>query len=408
MKRTLGHIHKLDKRKDTSLYTVLIAVKIIVGIIITKVLSVVVGPLGLALVGNFQDFVTAFQNISIMGFYKGVSNVVSHVKDSILELSKVVSTVYYIGFFVTFLVSFFCYFNAESINKLIFPRYNSYAYVVRVFALVLPFYAVNMFSFAIMWGFSKRNSFMVINIIGQVLIVCIALLLIFINRVEGALISVAISESIIFLITLVAIVNRRSMVPLVKVENFDFGVLKKLWSFSLIALFAFVFAPLISITIRMYIIETVSYRDAGFWEAIRRVSNGYMAVIGPIVAMWALSGFPEIQSFKKTRKRIIQSYRKIIPILVLILLVVFFTKSLIVKLIFTDEFEPIKNLFKWQLMGDFVKMLSAVIVYQFLAKRMFWYYVVIEAFFIFIWYTTSVYFIDMYHSAQGAVIAHFV
>ena len=49
---------------------------------------------------------------------------------------------------------------------------------------------------------------------------------------------------------------------------------------------------------------------------------------------------------------------------------IFFLKSFIVTIIFTKEFKPVEALFLWQLLGDFVKVLSLVIAYQFLAKKM--------------------------------------
>ena len=86
----------------------------------------------------------------------------------------------------------------------------------------------------------------------------------------------------------------------------------------------------------------------------------------------------------------------------------FFFKAYIVTLIFSSDFKPVEDLFLWQLLGDFVKVLSMVIAYQFLAKKMFWHYMLTEAFLVIILYTTSIYFIDLYDSVQGAVMAHFV
>ena len=49
-----------------------------------------------------------------------------------------------------------------------------------------------------------------------------------------------------------------------------------------------------------------------------------------------------------------------------------------------------------------------VIAYQFLAKKMFWHYILTEAFLVVILYITSIYYIDLYNSAEGAVVAHLV
>ena len=58
-------------------------------------------------------------------------------------------------------------------------------------------------------------------------------------------------------------------------------------------------------------------------------------------------------------------------------------------------------------MGDFVKVISVVIAYQFIAKRMFWHFIIIEIFLVLMMYLASVYLIDIY-GVKGAVIGHFV
>ncbi|MGB1210567.1 MAG: O-antigen translocase, partial [Lacinutrix venerupis] len=79
----------------------------------------------------------------------------------------------------------------------------------------------------------------------------------------------------------------------------------------------------------------------------------------------------------------------------------------IIQILFTSEFQPVEELFLWQLLGDFIKVLSIVIAYQFLAKKMFWHYIITEAFSVLILYLTSIYFIDRF-GIVGANMAHFV
>lgn len=408
MKKLLDYINNNVLIKITSLQATSVLTKIIAGILTSKAIAVFIGPTGLALIGNLRNFVSSFQSIATLGFYNGAVKYISDAKDDVVELSKTISTIFYTGFTATILVSFFCYFNAQSINDIIFPVYNNYAYVIKIFAMVLPFYALNMFSFSIMNGFSKYKILIIINIIGQILSVSVALLLIYQNKINGALISVVIAESLIFLITLVGIINRRTLVPLIKVNAISFGFLKKMSTYSLMAVFAAVIMPLVAIAIRSYIIENVGYKDAGFWEAMTRISKYYLMSATSLMALYILPRFSEIDDVKEFRKEVFSFYKTVVPFMVVGLVVMYFLRSFIVNFIFTSEFKPVEDLFLWQLLGDFVKVLSTVIAYQFLAKKMFWHYILTEAFLVIILYTTSVYFIDLYDNVKGAVIAHFV
>ena len=407
MKKLINYINNNVLINITSLQIASVITRIIAGLLTSKAIAVFIGAEGLALIGNLRNFVSSFQTIAILGFYNGVVKYVSDFKDNAVELSRTLSTVFYVGFVSTILLSFLCYFNAENINNIIFPSYSNYAYVIKVFAIVLPFYALNMFSFSIMNGFTKYKILIIINIIGQILSVSIALLLIYQKRIDGALISVVIAESLIFLITLVGIINRRSLVPLIKVNNVSFSILKKMSSYSIIALFSAVILPLVTIVIRSYIIEVEGYKDAGFWEAITRFSKYYLMFVSSLLALYILPRFSEIDNAKEFKKEVFSFYKTVIPILALGLFIIYLLRSFIVVIVFTNEFQPVEDLFLWQLLGDFVKVLSMVIAYQFLAKKMFWHYIITEAFLVVILYLSSIHFIDLY-GVKGAVIGHFV
>ena len=408
MKKLIDYINSKVLVRITSLQTASVLTRVIAGILTSKAIAVFIGAEGLALIGNLRNFVSSFQTVATLGFYKGTVKYVSDFKDNTVKLSRTLSTVYYMGFISTIIVSFFCYFRAEWINDVIFPTYNDYAYVIQIFAIVLPFYALNMFSFSIMNGFSKYKILIIINIIGQVLSVSIALLLIYQNKIDGALISVVIAESLIFLITLVGIINRKSLVSQIKVSHVSYSIFKKLSPYSLMALFSAVLLPCVAIAIRSYIIENIGYKDAGFWEAMTRISNYYLMFVSSLIALYLLPRFAEINDTKEFKKEVISFYKTIMPFLVGGLVLVYLLKHYIVIGIFSREFEPVEELFLFQLLGDFIKILSIIIAYQFLAKKMFWHYILTEAFLIIILYTTSVYFIDLFEDVEGAVIAHFV
>ena len=407
MRKLIDYINKNVLIKVASLNSTSVLIKIIAGILTSKAIAIFIGAEGLALIGNLRNFLSSVQSISILGLYNGVVKYIAEFKKNTVELSKTISTVFYLGFISTIIVSFLCYFNAQYINTIIFPIYSDYAYVIRIMAIALPFYSLNMFAFSIMNGFSKFKILIIINIIGQILGLSITLLLIYQDKIDGALVSVVIAESLIFLITLVGIVNQRSLLPLIKPSHVSFSYIKKLSPFSAMVLFSGVVLPLVALAIRTYIIDNIGYKDAGLWEAMTRISKYYLMFISSLMTLYILPRFSEIDNVKDFRNEIFNFYKTIIPFFALGLLAIFLLKPFIVSIIFSNEFKPVEDLFLWQLLGDFVKVLSIVIAYQFLAKKMFWHYIITEAFLVVILYATSIYFIDIY-GIKGATIAHFV
>ena len=123
---------------------------------------------------------------------------------------------------------------------------------------------------------------------------------------------------------------------------------------------------------------------------------------------YLLPRFSEINDAKEFKKEVFSFYKTILPVLILGLILMYLLRKYIVLAIFSEEFSPVEDLFIWQLLGDFVKVLAIVIAYQFLAKKMFWHYILTEAFLVITLYITSIYFINLFDGIEGAVVAHFV
>lgn len=393
--------------KVASLNSASVLVRIIAGFFTSKAIAIFIGPEGMALIGNLRNFLSSIQSFATLGLYNGVVKYVAEFKNNTIELGKLVSTVYYLGFIATTIICFFVYFNAEYLNSLVFLTYSNYTYIFKVLALALPFYALNMFTFSIMNGYSKYRMLLIINIIGQVLGLSITLLLIYQNNLDGALVSVVISPSLIFLITFVGIVNQKNLTSLIRANDISFDFVKKLSAYSVMALVSAIALPIVMINIRNYIGNSVGLQEAGFWEGMNRISTYYLMFVNSLLTLYILPRFSEINSIKEFRHEVFSFYKTIMPVFGMGLLVIYLLRPFIISIVFSKEFKPMEELFLWQLLGDFMRVLSVVIAYQFIAKRMFWHFIISEVFSVLIIYTTSIYFIDIY-GVKGATIAHFV
>jgi O-antigen/teichoic acid export membrane protein len=405
LKKFFNYINNEVLVKAANLHTANISAKIIAGILITKFIAVHIGPQGMALIGNLRNFLSAIQSIAISGLYNGVVKFISQVKTNTLELTKTLSTVFYFGFFSSMLIAFLGYYNAEFINDLIFSTNYNYKYVVETLAIVLPFYALNMFAFSIMNGFSKYKILLIINIISQVLGLLVTLLLIWQENIDGALVAVVITPALNLLITVVGIAFRQNLMSSLKITDISFLILNKLSPYMIMALVSAIALPIVMIIIRNYLISEIGIKAAGYWTAMTRVSDYYLMFINSLMTLYILPRFAEITSRRAFRKEVFSFYKTIMPIFVGLLIVIYFSRSLLINVLFTEDFRAVEDLFGYQLLGDFVRVLSMVIAYQLLAKKMFVHFIVLEVFLFVIMYFSSVYLIDIF-GLKGAVMGH--
>ena len=115
--------------------------------------------------------------------------------------------------------------------------------------------------------------------------------------------------------------------------------------------------------------------------------------------------FAELKSRKEFRKEVFSFYKTVLPVFAIILGIVYLGRSLLVTVLFTEEFRPIEDLFGYQILGDFMRVMSMVIAYKFLAKKMFTHFIIIEVFLFVIMYFSSIYLIDVF-GVKGAVMGH--
>ncbi|WP_412984220.1 O-antigen translocase [Pontimicrobium sp. IMCC45349] len=388
-----------------SLNSVSVFTKIISGLLTSKAIAFFVGAEGLALLGNLRNFMSSIQSLSILGLSKGTVKYIAEFKSNNEELSKLVSTIYILSFLVTIIMSFYCYFNSISISEAIFAGNNQYDYIIKVFAVALPFYASNAFLISVLNGLTKFKKVLLINILSQIIGVSITLFLILNYSINGALISLVLIPVVLFLITLFWVSDFKGVVKLISVNNVSARHLKSLSAFSMMALFSAIVIPLVLLYIRLYIIENIGESYAGFWEAITRISKYYLMFVTSLLALYILPKFSILKTDREFKNEVFKFYKTIIPFFGLGLVIIYFLREYIIRFVFTKEFLPVQDLFLWQLVGDFFKVLSLVIAYQFFAKKMFWYYLLTELFSVVVLYILSIVLIDIY-GLKGVTMAH--
>lgn len=404
MKKFNNYINSNVLFKVANLNSTSLGIKIIAGIFTSKAIAVFIGAEGLALIGNLGNFLKAAQSFSALGFYKGVVKYVGEFKDKNDKLSEVLSTSFYVGFFSTMLTAFLCYYNAGFISEFLFS--SDYAYVIKILAIALPFYSLNLFCFSIMNGFSKYKILLIISIIGQIASLLVTLLLIWQDKIDGAIVAIAITPALVFLITLVGILFRKNLISLVKITKVSSDIMTKLGPYSIMAITSAVAVPIVLILIRNYIIREVGLKEAGYWEAMNRISDYYLMFVNSLIALYLVPKLKTIDTKKDFRTEIINFYKSVLPYFGGLLVLMYVLRKYVIRLIFSEEFSPAEDLFLWQLLGDFIRVLAMVIAYQFLAKKMFSHFIILEIFLFTTLYFSSVYLVDVF-GLEGAVMGHF-
>ncbi|MFA0001681.1 O-antigen translocase [Vibrio lentus] len=370
-------------------------IRLLSGLVINKAIAIIIGPSGLAFIGQFQNAQNMIRTFSQGGINAGVTKYTSEFSRDMSVIPEIWSASFKITLFFSVTASLIMIIFSEYLAMLIFKS-KDYSYIFMLFGVTVTLSSLNQMLLSILNGLKEIKNFIRINIFQSLFSLIFTTTYIVVFGLNGALIALVTNQSIIFFVIL-WFLRRHSRIKLTAfLEKFSFFWGSKLASYSLMALTSSSLVPLSLILVREYIGNTLSWDDAGYWQAMNYISTMYLMVITTALSTYFLPRLSELKSGSEIKSELLNGYKLIGPIVFILTIAVYFSKELIVWVLFTDDFRSMLILFKWQLIGDFMKIISWLLAYVMLAKAMTKVYIISEISFSIVYVLASYYFIDNY------------
>ena len=173
------------------------------------------------------------------------------------------------------------------VNLIIFNKFlsskilqtNEYGFVFIVFGCIIIFYALNNLLLSIVNGFQQYKKFVIINIINSLIGLFFTVTLVYIWELKGALISLISYQSSMFFITFWMLRKQYWREYISFKEKLVKSISQKYFHYTLMAITTAATVPVSQLFIRSYVISNISIVDAGYWEAMNRLSSMYLMII---------------------------------------------------------------------------------------------------------------------------------
>jgi|APSaa5957512535_1039671.scaffolds.fasta_scaffold22079_3 O-antigen/teichoic acid export membrane protein len=381
--------------KTSILSFIATAIKMISVLAITKAVAIYVGPVGLALVGQFQNFSQLVMTVAQGAINSGVTKYTAEYGKDDKRISILFSTASKISFFSSLVVGAGIVIFSQYAS-LYFLKSEDYSYIFVIFGFTIVLFVINNLLLSILNGLKEIKTWVMINIIQSIYSLIFTTLLIVWLGLDGALIALVTNQSVILLIVLWMLRNH----PIIKAENFkekfNTPEAKKLAGFAAMAITSALTVPVSHLIVRNYIGETLSWEDAGYWQAIWYISAMYLMVVTTTLSVYYLPKLSEITDNAELRKELWQGYKIIMPIVIAMSVGIFVLKDFTIWLLFTEEFIPIRQLFLWQLVGDVFKISAWLLAYLMIAKAMTKVFIITEIAFNFNFVLLSIWSVDQF------------
>ena len=330
-------------------------------------LSVITGPGGLAIFAQFQNAQSIIATISQGGINSGVTKYTAEYYDRSDKKKMLWSASLLVTVIFTILASITTFFLSDLLSTYIFDN-DSYSFAFKLLSVSLIFYSINQLLLSILNGLKEIKRYICVNVIQSIFALIISVILIFFYGINGALIAMVANQSVIFFVILIALRNH----ALIRLKNltvwFNFEHIKNLSKYSLMTLVSAISGPVSYLFVRNYVGVNYSWESAGHWQAMMYISTMYLLVITTALSTYYLPKLSELSNKKELRTEIYNGYKIIMPIVIILSTLMYFLKDFIVWLLFTPDFENMKELFFWQMFGDVIKISSWLISYIMLAK----------------------------------------
>ncbi len=255
--------------KNTFVWTTVhISIKILSGIIMNKIIAVYLGPSGIALIGQFQNFVSIVSGIANGSIQTGMIKLTAEYQHEKKYLNKILHNSLLVILLLSLSVSLFLFvFSDQMSQKIMFS--HEYSGIMYYLAFSIVFYSLNLYILSILNGLSEIKLLTIINIFISIVMLLLVSILTILYKLEGSLVAVISVQSLVFFISYFMIFKKygNSLFNISEIFNdIDTVIIKKLFKFSLATFSSGVLLSISMITLRYIIEDELSLDYAGILD----------------------------------------------------------------------------------------------------------------------------------------------
>lgn len=372
------------------------AIKVLAGIVTTKIMAVFVGPNGVALLGNFNNIMSTLISFSNGAIGSGITKYISEYDDE-EEKENIVAHSIKICLTCSLIIGAGILIFHNALARLAFGN-TDYSSAFIIGGATIIFFGLNTTISAVYNGYRHISYLIITGIIGSILSVVLAFVITMRFGLFGALINSAIAQICIFMINIYFMRKLKLVnVHLIR-SKLNRNLTWKLFKYALMSTVTAVVVPMSTLMIRKYILSSFSSDEAGYIQGVWNISSAYLLVVTTTLSVYYLPTLSSIKDEISLRREIFKGYKFILPIAILCGIIIYLCRDMIIHVLYTPEFMPMKRYFLFQIIGDTFKIASWILAFLMVAKAMTKWFIITELLFSFLYVIFSFFFMKLYGS----------
>ena len=382
------------------------AARAVSGLVVTKLIAVHAGPAGLALVGQFQSFFAVASTLANGGVTNGVvKQVAQRHGDPQARLGAFrYASLATLG--VSVPVAIATVLACDPISKTLFGTID-YSAIIAATGVLLPLLALGSTWMAGLNGLKAVGLLYSAQICISIATLLAAVALVPIMGARGGMIATVagLSTASVVALALLSRTPLSSWFPSRSSFHSPHG--RELWGFALMAIATSVTLPISQILIRDLITREVSLEAAGMWQGVTRVSEVYLSIFTTALSAHYL---PTIAGIASRSRLAVEVRATLLSVLVLVAIcaaAIYLLRDLVITLVFTEAFRPMRDFFAWQLAGDVLRAAAWVFALLMVGRGRTVLFIGLEVGFAALWVLSSAALVPGL-GVDGALLAYFI
>lgn len=354
--------------------------KILSSIVVNKLLAIYIGPSGYVIFGQFQSIFSLLTTLGGAGIGSGITKYTAEYKNQPTRQKQI----WAVSLSIVLIFTIFSIIFLSSMvltNRLEILKLEDFKLIILLLAISMPFISINMILLSILNGKKDVVAYSIASILANIISGIVISISTWLWTLKGALASSVISQIIICAVTIKICSEKNWFQAQNFVPKFDLKIARSLFHFTAMIGVATLLSPITLIIIRTYLIDNFGLNATGCWEGINRLSNIYLMFVITPLSIYYLPKLSELNNSSEIKEEIINTFKIIVPITILISLAIFLSKDMIIKLLFTKEFLEMSKLFFWQMVGDNFKVLAWILSFYLIAKKITYTFILTEILF---------------------------
>ena len=362
----------------SSLGAVYALVRLACSFISVKLTAIYLGPSGLALIAQLNNFMSLCQSVIITGLETAAGRLTAEYGQDVEHRRRLLGTLGRIGIGLGIPTAVLIAASSPWLASWLL-RDASYAWVFVLGALSLLGAILNA---VLLGALSARGDIVRVvlsNIIATILGVTVFAPASMHWGVTGGLYASASVYITSVLVTLV-LIRRSTLIKLSDlVGPFDRADARRIAGFYPMLIVHAVMVPLSLILIRQHVAGTLSLESAGMWQACWRLSETYLMIVMSSVTTQFMVRLGEASSSQyRLRAEMLKTLTLAVGATVAMAVVIYVLREWIVRFLFSAAFLPVADLMGMQLVGDVLKMTGFTLGFVLVATMRSRWYIAIE------------------------------